>query len=154
LIATLRGLARNATTSATSAAVTSRPIDRPRASARPASAKSPSGPSGPRGRDFQAYPGLEVRLGRRCRSRPQSGPRQQRIAQEDREMRNIKTLVVAAGAAVVLGGVGVGVAQAASPGTAPTVTSSTSSTHQSHESEARGRVAEGETHARHTGNDG
>ena len=68
-------------------------------------------------------------------------------------MRNIKTLVVAAGAAVVLGGVGVGVAQAASPGTAPAVTSSTSSTHQSHESEARGRVAEGETHARHTGND-
>ena len=65
-------------------------------------------------------------------------------------MRNIKTLVVAAGAAVVLGGVGVGVAQAASPGTAPAVTSST---HQSHESEARGRVAEGETHARHTGND-
>jgi hypothetical protein len=34
-------------------------------------------------------------------------------------MRNIKTLVVAAGAAVVLGGIGVGVAQAASPGTAP-----------------------------------
>ena len=71
-------------------------------------------------------------------------------------MRNIKTLVVAAGAAVVLGGIGVGVAQAASPGTAPTapaVTSSTSSTQHSHESEARGRVAEGETHARHTGVD-
>jgi hypothetical protein len=69
-------------------------------------------------------------------------------------MRNIKTLVVAAGAAVVLGGIGVGVAQAASPGTAPaTVTTSTSSTQHSHESEARGRVAEGETHARHTGND-
>ena len=71
-------------------------------------------------------------------------------------MRNIKTLVVAAGAAVVLGGIGVGVAQAASPGTAPTapaVTSSTSSTQHSHESEARGRVAEGETHARHTGTD-
>lgn len=71
-------------------------------------------------------------------------------------MRNIKTLVVAAGAAVVLGGIGVGVAQAASPGTAPAapaVTSSTSSTQQSHESEARGRVAEGETHAGHTGND-
>jgi hypothetical protein len=33
------------------------------------------------------------------------------------------------------------------------VTSSTSSTQHSHESEARGRVAEGETHARHTGND-
>ena len=74
-------------------------------------------------------------------------------------MRNIKTLVVAAGAAVVLGGIGVGVAQAASPGTAPAapaapaVTSSTSSTQHSHESEARGRVAEGETHARHTGTD-
>ena len=65
-------------------------------------------------------------------------------------MRNIKTLVVAAGAAVVLGGVGVGVAQAASPASTPTVGSSTQ---QSHESEARGRVAEGETHARHTGND-
>ena len=71
-------------------------------------------------------------------------------------MRNIKTLVVAAGAAVVLGGIGVGVAQAAGPGTAPAapaVTSSTSSTQHSHESEARGRVAEGETHARHTGAD-
>jgi len=66
-------------------------------------------------------------------------------------MRNIKALVVAAGAAVVLGGVGVGVAQAAGLDAArPAVTSST---HQSHESEARGRVAEGETHARHTGND-
>jgi hypothetical protein len=71
-------------------------------------------------------------------------------------MRNIKTLVVTAGAAVVLGGIGVGVAQAASPGTAagtPAVTSSTSSIHYSHESEARGRIAEGETHARHTGVD-
>src|SRR6185437_4316443 len=107
-----------------------------------------------RGRAFQAYRGLEVRLGRRCRGRPQSGPRQQRIAQEDRDMRNIKTLVVTAGAALVLGGIGVGVAQAASPGAAPaTVTTSTSSTHHSHESEARGRVAEGETHARHTGTD-
>ena len=66
-------------------------------------------------------------------------------------MRFAKTWVVAAGAAVVLGGVGVGVAQAASS-PAPAVTSSTSSTH-SHENEARGRVAEGETHARHTGAD-
>ena len=67
-------------------------------------------------------------------------------------MRNIKTLVVTAGAALVLGGIGVGVAQAASPGAVPTtVTTSTSSTHHSHESETRGRVAEGETHARHNG---
>jgi hypothetical protein len=66
-------------------------------------------------------------------------------------MRNIKTLVVAAGAALVLGGVGVGVAQAAGPDDVrPTVSSSTQ---PSHEPEARGRVAEGETHARHTGND-
>jgi hypothetical protein len=72
-------------------------------------------------------------------------------------MRNIKTLVVTAGAAVVLGGVGVGVAQAASPASVPsvpTVSSSTGSIQHGHESEARGRVAEGETHARHTGNDG
>jgi hypothetical protein len=68
-------------------------------------------------------------------------------------MRNIKTLIVTAGAAVVLGGIGVGVAQAASPDQTPAVTGSTSSTQHSHESEAGGRVAEGETHARHTGND-
>jgi hypothetical protein len=65
-------------------------------------------------------------------------------------MRNMKTLVVAAGAAVVLGGVGVGVAQASGPATGSTRSvSSVSSTHQSHEAEARGRVAEGETHAPH-----
>jgi hypothetical protein len=64
-------------------------------------------------------------------------------------MRNIKTLVVAAGAAVVLGGIGVGVAQAASPDDSAKPAVSTSSTHLSHESEARGRVAEGETQARH-----
>ena len=112
-------------------------------------------------------------------------------------MRNIKTLVVAAGAAVVLGGIGVGVAQAASPGTAPAA----DQLHQLHPAEPRvrgprpgrrgrdarpphrqrrrdrlrpawprarrtpahtgnddatgsGRLAEGETHAQHTGNDG
>jgi len=57
---------------------------------------------------------------------------------------------VAAGAAAVLGGAGIGVAQASSssPTVAPSSTSSTG-----HGSEARGRIAEGETHARHTGVD-
>jgi hypothetical protein len=77
--------------------------------------------------------------------------------QEDRHMmRFAKTWAVAAGAAAVLGGLGVGVASAASSSPAPkaTVTSvAPSATSGSHEAEARGRVAEGETHARHTGVD-
>jgi hypothetical protein len=79
-------------------------------------------------------------------------------------MRFLKTFAVAAGAAAVLGGAGIGVAQASS--SSPTVATSTTS-HEGHarhtgvddstagqrEAEARGRVAEGETHARHTGTD-
>ena len=86
-------------------------------------------------------------------------------------MRFLKTFAVAAGAAAVLGGAGIGVAQAGSA----TPTKATSSiSHEAgdrvaeaetharhtgtddgarHEAEARGRVAEGQTHARHTGTD-
>ena len=74
-----------------------------------------------------------------------------------------KTFAVAAGVAAVLGGTGIGVAQASSPATG----SATSVSHEDQarhtgtddgtgahrEAEARGRVAEGETHARHTGTD-
>ncbi|HEY6747747.1 MAG TPA: hypothetical protein VI357_18775 [Mycobacteriales bacterium] len=85
-------------------------------------------------------------------------------------MRFLKTFAVAAGAAAVLGGAGIGVAQAGSA--SPTVATSSTSheagheaghearhtgtddrTSARHEAEARGRVAEGETHARHTGAD-
>src|SRR4029453_7291394 len=92
----------------------------------------------------QVYLAVEVRLGRCCPRRPDSGPRRQDNIQEDRDMRYAKTWAVAAGAAAVLGGLGVGAAQAAGNSSPAAQAAVTSSAQTSREAEARGRVAEGE----------